>query len=132
MNKKAILIIVAVVLVAALAVAYFLVRPGGTLGPKDFTLVVVHKDGMEKRIPLRSNEEFLGAALLNEGLLEGEDGPYGLYIQKVDGEKAVYEEDGAYWAFYVGDEYAALGIDQTPIEHGQVYKLIYTLDTGEY
>ena len=44
----------------------------------------------------------------------------------VDGEKAVYEEDNAYWAFYEGDAYAQLGIDLTPIADGAVYKLIYT------
>ncbi|MBR4017733.1 MAG: DUF4430 domain-containing protein, partial [Oscillospiraceae bacterium] len=50
------------------------------------------------------------------------------YIQEVDGEKAVFEEDNAYWAFYVDGEYAMLGIDQTPIEDGKVYRLAYTLN----
>ena len=62
MKKKILWVIIAVVLVAAMAVAYFLVRPGGTLGPKDFTLVVVHKDGMEKR--------WLGRVALNGGVGE--------------------------------------------------------------
>ena len=47
-------------------------------------------------------------------------------IKEVDGEKAVYEEDNAYWGFFVGEEYAQLGIDQTPAEDGAVYKLEYT------
>ncbi len=131
MNKKSIvLVIIAALLVAALAVAYFLVRPGGTLGPKEFTLVIVHKDGSEKTVDMHSREEFLGAVLLDEGIVEGDMGDYGLYIKKVDGEKAVYEEDNAYWAFYVGDEYAPLGIDQTPIENGATYRLVYTENTG--
>lgn len=133
MNKKLLWAIIALVLVvAALVGVYFATRPDTQEGMKSFSLVVVHKDGLEKEFPMQSDEEYLGAALLKEGIIEGEDGPYGLYIQKVDGEKAVFEEDGAYWGFYVGEEYATLGIDQTPIEAGVTYKLVYTLDTGAY
>lgn len=133
MNKKHIIwAIVAVLLVAALATAYFLTRPGGTLGPKEFTLVIVHKDGTEKTMDMHSREEFLGPVLQEKGIIEGDMGDYGLYIKKVDGEKAVYEEDNAYWAFYVGDEQAPRGVDQTPIENGATYRLVYTGNTGEY
>lgn len=132
MNKKILWVIIAVLLVAALAVAYFLTRPSGTMGLKEFTLVIVHKDGVEKKMEMRSDAEFLGPVLQEKGIIEGDMGDYGLYIKKVDGEKAVYEEDNAYWAFYVGEEYAALGIDKTPIEDGATYKLVYTPDTGEY
>ena len=132
MKKKAILIIVAVVLVAALAAVYFLTRPSGNDELKDFTLVIVHKDGVEKKMEMRSDAEFLGPVLQEKGIIEGDMGDYGLYIKKVDGEAAIYEEDAAYWAFYVGEEYAMLGIDKTPIEDGATYKLVYTPDTGEY
>ena len=129
MNKKILWIIIAVLLVAALAVAYFLTRPSGNDDLKDFTLVIVHKDGVEKKMEMRSDAEFLGPVLQEKGIIEGDMGDYGLYIKKVDGEKAIYEEDAAYWAFYVGDAYAPLGIDQTPIEAGVIYKLVYTADT---
>ena len=129
MNKKILWVIIAVLLVAALAVAYFLTRPSGNDDLKDFTLVIVHKDGVEKKMEMRSDAEFLGPVLQEKGIIEGDMGDYGLYIKKVDGEKAVFEEDGAYWAFYVGDAYAPLGIDQTPIEAGVIYKLVYTADT---
>lgn len=132
MNKKILWVIIAVLLVAAMAAAYFLTRPSGNDDLKDFTLVIVHKDGVEKKMEMRSDAEFLGPLLQEKGIIEGDMGDYGLYIKKVDGEKAVYEEDNAYWAFYVGEEYAALGIDKTPIEDGATYKLVYTPDTGEY
>ena len=32
-----------------------------------------------------------------------------------------------YWAFYVGDEYASLGVDQTPIADGDSFSLVYTV-----
>ena len=132
MNKKILWVIIAVLLVAAMAAAYFLTRPSGNDDLKDFTLVIVHKDGVEKKMEMRSDAEFLGPVLQEKGIIEGDMGDYGLYIKKVDGEAAIYEEDAAYWAFYVGEEYAMLGIDKTPIEDGATYKLVYTPDTGEY
>ena len=126
MNKKTVISVVVLILVVALlGVAYFLFRPGGTLGPKAFTLEIVHKDGQTKTLEVTASEEFLGEYLIKEGIIEGAEGPYGMYIAKVEGEKAVYEEDNAYWAFYVDGEYASLGVDQTPIENGKVYKLQY-------
>ena len=93
---------------------------------KSFTLTIVHADGTSKEMNLKSDAEYLGAYLQEEGIIKGEEGQYGLYIKEVDGEKAVYEEDNAYWAFYEGEEYANLGIDLTPITDGAVYKLVYT------
>ena len=74
-----------------------------------------------------TDAEYLGEVLLAEGLVEGDESEYGLMITTVDGEQAVYETDGAYWAFYVGDEYASLGVDQTPIAEGDSFSLVYTV-----
>ncbi len=95
-------------------------------GQKAFTLVVVHSDGSEKEFTYNTNEEFLGAVLQAEGMITGSQGPYGMMIESVDGEKAVYETDGAYWGLFEGEEYALQGIDKTPITDGGVYKLVYT------
>jgi len=130
-NKKNILLLIVLSLVVVgLLAAYFLTRPGATYGPKEFTLTVVHGDGTSKSFTCQTREGYLGKALQDEGIISGEDGPYGLYIHVVDGERAVFEEDAAYWAFYEGEDYAMLGIDKTPIQHGAVYKLVYTKDTG--
>ena len=127
MNKKRIIAIVAAVLVIALvATGCSVLSPKTQEGMKSFTLTVVHKDGTSKDMDLKSDAEYLGAFLQDEGIITGEEGQYGLYIKEVDGEKAVYEEDNAYWAFYEGEEYALQGIDLTPITDGAVYKLIYT------
>ena len=91
-----------------------------------FTVIVVHKDGTEKTFTYESSEKYVGPVLEEAGLLEGNEGPYGLEITSVDGEKAVYSEDGAYWAVYEEDEYALQGIDTTPIKAGRVYKLVWT------
>ncbi|MBQ3530162.1 MAG: hypothetical protein IJA47_06715 [Oscillospiraceae bacterium] len=129
MNKKRLALIIGlVVLVAALVAVYFVTRPATTEGMKAFTLEILHSDGEELKLDLVSDKEYLGEYLQEKGIIKGEQGQYGLYIQEVDGEKAVFETDGAYWAFYVGTNYATQGIDLTPIEEGGVYKLIYMVD----
>ena len=127
MNKKTLVIAIALALVAAMLVGvYFLTRPDTSTDTKSFTLEIVHADGTSKKLSMESDAEYLGTYLQEEGIISGEMGQYGLYIKVVDGEKAVYEEDNAYWGFYVDGEYASLGIDQTPIEEGKTYKLEYT------
>jgi hypothetical protein len=49
----------------------------------------------------------------------------GAFIEKVDGEAAIWETDSAYWSLYVGEEYATTGISTTPVYDGSVFKLIY-------
>jgi len=125
-KKKLFLSVAALVLVVGLLLGlYFATRPQTQEGTKSFTVTVVHKDGSSKNFTYTSDEEFVGTVLQAEGLIEGEMAQYGMYIKKVDGEKAVYEEDNAYWGFYIGEDYAQTGIDQTPIEDGKVYKLVY-------
>lgn len=130
-NRKQMLILVALVLaVALMAGLYFATRPQTQAGEKTFTVTVVHKDGSTKVFTYTSEEEFVGAVVLAEGLVQGEVGDYGLMVETVDGETAIYEKDNAYWAWYVGEEYAITGIDQTPITDGGVYQLIYTASEG--
>ena len=93
---------------------------------KTITVTVVHKDGTSKDFTYETEEEFLGPVLEADGLIEGNAGPYGMEITKVDGEQAIYNEDKAYWALYEGEEYALQGIDTTPVTDGGVYKLVYT------
>ena len=91
-----------------------------------FTVIVVHADGSEKTFTYETDEEFVGPVLTAEGLIKGNDGPYGLEITEVDGEQAIYATTGAYWAVYEGEEYALQGIDTTPVVEGKTYKLVYT------
>lgn len=129
MNKKK-LVIAIVAFVAVLGIAlgvYFATRPETQEGGKAFTVTVVHKDGSEKEFSYRSDEEYLGPALLSEGLVEGEMAQYGLYIKVVNGERAVWELDGAFWSVYIGEESAITGADQIPLTDGGVYRLVYTV-----
>ena len=127
-NKKLIIAVIAiVVVVAAMAVIYVATRPETTAGSKTFTVKVVHGDGSEKTFTFQTDDEYLGGVLQAEGLIVGHNDTYGLYIDTVDGENAIWEEDGSYWALYVGADYAMQGIDQTPIADGDAFSLVYTV-----
>ena len=128
MNKKKLIIaVVSVVLVIAVLLGVYLAtRPSTAAGSKNFTVTVIHGDGSSKDFEYSTDAEFVGEVLMEEGLVSGDMGDHGLYIKEVDGEKAVYEEDNAYWGIFVGEEAAMSGIDQIPIEDGAVYKLVYT------
>ena len=127
-NKKLVLAVVALVaVIAILAGVYFATRPETSQGAKEFTVEVVHADGSSKTFTYHTDEEFLGTVLEAEGLIKGEMGPYGLTIFEVDGERAVWEENGAYWAIFVNGEYGMTGVDTTPVNDGDTFKLEYTL-----
>ncbi len=127
-NKKLLLAIVAfVAAIAIFAGVYMTTRPAVSEGSKAITVEVVHKDATSKTFEYQTDEEYLGALLLAEGLIEGEEGQYGLYVTKVDGEEAIYEVDNSYWAFYQNGEYAQQGVDTTPITDGDSYSLVYTI-----
>lgn len=127
-NKKLIVAVAALAVVIALLLGiYFATRPETSAGAKEITVTVIHADGAEKVFTYQTDEEYLGAVLIAEGLIEGDMGDYGMMIHTVDSEKAVWEENGAYWALYVGEEYGTTGVDTTPIADGDSFKLVYTL-----
>lgn len=92
-------------------------------GGKSFELTVVDKEGISHLYLIHTDEEFVGSALIAHELIEGEEGPYGLYIKSVLGQVLDYETDGMYWSFYVGGEYAMTGVDLTPVTEGEAYML---------
>ena len=115
------------VLAAVFAGIWSATRPATSEGAKTITVEVVHKDESSKTFTYHTDVEYLGEVLQSEGLVKGEQGDYGLYMTEVDGEAAVYETDGAYWAFYQDGEYASQSIDQTPISDGDSFSLVYTV-----
>lgn len=88
---------------------------------KSFTFIVVDKDGKETSFSISTDKTTVGDALLEKGLIEGEDGAYGLYVKKVNGILADYDVDKTYWAFYINGEYAMSGVDATEIVEGATY-----------
>ena len=90
-------------------------------GQTVFPFTVVDVDGKEMAYEIHTDKTTVGDALLELGLIAGEDGPYGLYVKTVAGITLDFEADGRYWAFYINGEYAMSGVDQTEIEAGAIY-----------
>ena len=97
-------------------------------GATVFQFSVVDLEGNETKFEIHTDETTVGAALLKEGLIEGEEGPYGLYVKVVNGIPAIYEEDGSYWAFYENGEYGLTGVDLTDINPDVAYSFVQTKD----
>ena len=126
-NKKLLIAVIALVLVvAALAAVYFTSRPTTQEGSKAFTVTVIHADGSEKKFEYRTVETSLGTFLEEKGLIDSKGADQGMF-HSVDGEKADWNVNQSYWAFYIGEDYAMTGIFDTNIEDGAAYKLVYTL-----
>ena len=83
--------------------------------------MVVDGEGNETVFEIHTDKETVGEVLLDLGLIEGEEGAYGLYVKTVNGITVDYDKDKAYWAFYVNGEYAVSGVDTTAITEGDTY-----------
>ncbi len=90
-------------------------------GAKSFVFTVINSNGKETAFVIRTDKELVGEALIELALIEGEEGPYGLYVKTVNGITIDYDIDKAYWAFYVNGEYATSGVDTTAITEGDTY-----------
>lgn len=90
-------------------------------GAQSFDFSVSDLDQNVTWFEIHTDETVVGAALSAVGLIEGEEGPFGLYVKTVNGIPADYDKDKTYWAFYVNDEYAVSGVDQTEIKEGDSY-----------
>lgn len=118
---------IAVVLIAVMGLLYINTRPQTQGGAKELTFVVVHGDETSKEFDIHTDEEYLQGALVQEGLIEGTEGDYGMYVITVDGETAD-ETKEQWWCLTKGGETHMLGVGETPIADGEQYE--FTLTTG--
>ncbi len=91
-------------------------------GKTKFTFTVTHNDGSTKTFLVSTDKKKVGEALVDNGIITGDEGAYGLYVKTVDGETLDYATDGKYWAFYVDSAYGATGVDLTDIADGVTYE----------
>lgn len=116
---------------AAMMLIYHFLVPRGTAGAKAITVEVVHGDGSSRNFALTTAEEYLGQALVSGGVVEDNQGPYGLYILTADGETA---DEGAqeWWKVTKSGEMVNTGADATPIADGERYELTLTVGYDAY
>ncbi len=126
-NKKLIFASLALVLVAALlAGVYLATRPEAVEGQKNVTVLIVYEDGTEKKQEYTTDCEYLSQLLLEKELVTGYSSEeYGFTIESVDGIALDWAKDGAYWALYVGDEYATTSAAGIVLTEGGIYRLVY-------
>lgn len=114
---------VLVLAAAALILVYRVFAPKPVAGEKTVTLKIVHGDQTTKTVELHTSAEYLGEALdEEEGLVDGEEGPYGLYIKTVDGETAS-DADRTWWCITKAGAELPTSADLTPIADGDRYEL---------
>lgn len=90
-------------------------------GETVFYFTVTDLEAEETAFEIHTDKTTVGEALLDLGLIAGEDGDYGLYVKTVNGLTVDYDTDGKYWAFYIDGAYAMTGVDMTDITAGATY-----------
>ena len=86
-----------------------------------FTVEVTDGEGNVETFDITTDKATVGDALLEQGLIAGEDGQYGLYVKEVNGIVADYDADQTWWGFYINGEMASTGVDGAEVEEGAVY-----------
>ena len=114
------------VIAAVLLLVWRAGTPKGEAGEKTITVQVLHKGGEERVFTLETGEAYLGAVLTAEGVVEDNQGPYGLYMLTVDGE-TVDEGAQEWWKLTKGGEMVNSSADSTPIADGDHFELTFTV-----
>lgn len=116
------------VLIAAFALIYNRFSAKPVEGAKAITIEVVDDTAAGTTYEVHTDAEFLRQAMEEaDGLtFSGSESEYGLMVDTVNGIRADYTEDGAYWSFYVNDVYCNYGIDSQPVNDGDAFSIVYT------
>ena len=131
MNKKKLLGLgLLIVIIAVLAIVYGKFSAKPVEGSKAITIEVINSKEESSMYEVQTDAEYLAQAMEEaEGLeFEAEEGPYGLAVSSVNGEVASYEENASYWGFFVNGEYCNYGISEQPVNDGDAFQIIYTVD----
>lgn len=130
MNKKKIVgIVLLAALVAILGLVYNAFKEKPVAGSKTITIEVISQDGSSTTYEVQTDAEYLQQAMDEADGLEYayEEGEYGPMVEEINGELASYNENRAYWGFFVNGEYCNYGIADQPIEDGDVFRIVYSL-----
>lgn len=131
MKKKYLYGIAAAALFCVLALGLWRVwqasLPGTAEGEKTVAVEVTHADGSTAEFTYHTDLEYLGGLLQQEGLISGSDGPYGLFVETVDGETVDYARDQSWWRLTCNGEDVTTGADAVVLHDGDRYGWFYTI-----
>lgn len=126
-KKKTGLLVGGVALLAVILVAvYMLFGPKAVKGSKTVTFEVINAEAQSEEFTLHTDAEYLGEALLEEELVKGEKGEYGLFVTEVNG-IAANADNQEWWCFTKGGEMVNTGVDTTPIADGDHFEATLTV-----
>lgn len=96
---------------------------------KNITIEVIDSKEDSTVYEVSTDAQYLRQAMEDaEGLeFSGTEGPYGMMIEVINGEQAIYEKNGAYWSFYVNYEYCMNGIDAQEVNDQDAFQIVYTV-----
>ena len=95
------------------------------LGKGEKTVTVTVKSGEnEVSFTIHTDKTYLGDALLEHKLIEGDESEFGLYVKKVNGIIADYDVDKTYWGFYKNGEMMMTGVSAAEFADGESYELV--------
>lgn len=117
------------ILMAGLFFLYQSFGPQATAGTKHLTIDVVYEDSSMDTYPVTTDAEYLEEALeeIEELTVDGSrTEQFGLMILSVNGIRAEYTKDHAYWAVLLNGEPSSYGISGQPVQDGEHYQLVYT------
>lgn len=128
MNKKIILAVIALGLVAGILTGVWLVtRPQSEKGGKTITVEILHKDGTVNSYTIETEAETLAQAMKEKNLL-GPDMD-GMYLT-VDGETTDYNADQSWWKLLKNGEDPGEGANTVTIGDGDLFRWEYTIGWG--
>ena len=94
-------------------------------GSKTLFLDVTAEDKTVE-ITIHTDKETVGDALTEHEIIDGEKGPYGLYVKTVNGMLADYDINKTYWSFTKDGEAMMQGVDTTELEDGAHFEFTCT------
>ncbi len=100
----------------------------GTSAPAQtisITVKVIAADKTEKSLFITTAKKNLGDALLEAGLVTEDEHKSGFYTY-IDGVRADYNKDGAWWCFTKGGETVMIGANELEIADGDTFEITNT------
>lgn len=137
-NKKVLTIIISLFILIIISISMLLIYkkynpnfPQNSLSTSEKTekeyTVKVYEDGDKVSFfTYTTSKKYLGESLLEEGLIQGEDSAYGLFITTVQDRKADSSKN-EWWKIIINGEEATTGVDQILIHDNDIFELILTV-----
>lgn len=115
MKKQLMALLLALLLLVAACA-----KPEPVSGEKTISVQVTYQ-GETETFTVTTEAEMLGDALLEQEIIQGDEGEYGLFVHTVNGHFAD-ADNNEYWVFTKSGEWVTTGVDTTPILDGDSFE----------